>query len=71
MNPRATEADIFKMIARSGEFDNIQSRDNEIKELSKIKADESVVLCAVEEGLDTPSWMDNTTPPYLMTNECQ
>jgi antiviral helicase SLH1 len=70
MNPRATEADIFKMIARSGEFDNIQSRDNEIKELSKMKADESVAPCVVE-GLDISSWTDNTTPPYLMTNNCQ
>ncbi|KAL8868740.1 MAG: hypothetical protein Q9174_004784, partial [Haloplaca sp. 1 TL-2023] len=37
MSPRASEADILKMIAMSGEFDNIQYRENESKELSKLK----------------------------------
>jgi antiviral helicase SLH1 len=37
MKPMATEADIFEMISMSGEFDNIQSRDNESKELAKLK----------------------------------
>ena len=37
MQPRATEADILRMISMSGEFDNIQSRDNESKELQRLK----------------------------------
>lgn len=36
MQPRATEADVLKMISVSGEFDNIQSRDNEFPELSSL-----------------------------------
>ena len=37
MRARATEEDVLKMISMSGEFDNIQSRDNESKELAKLK----------------------------------
>ncbi|KAL8996616.1 MAG: hypothetical protein Q9169_003898 [Polycauliona sp. 2 TL-2023] len=51
MSPRANEADILKMIAMSGEFDNIQSRDNESKELSKLKDEASP--CDVAGGIDT------------------
>lgn len=36
MRPRAGEADVLKMISMSGEFDNIQSRDSESKELSQL-----------------------------------
>lgn len=39
MQPRATEADVLKMISMSGEFDNIQSRDSESNELSRLKED--------------------------------
>ncbi|KAL9107193.1 MAG: hypothetical protein Q9227_007893 [Pyrenula ochraceoflavens] len=45
MRPRATEADILKMISMSGEFDNIQSRENERKELQKLK--EESTTCEV------------------------
>lgn len=45
MQPRATEADVLKMISMSGEFDNIQSRDSESKELSKLRDD--AVQCEV------------------------
>ena len=38
MRPRATEADVLNMISMSGEFDNIQSRDNESKELASLAA---------------------------------
>ena len=34
MQPQASEADVLKMISLSGEFDNIQSRDNEYAELT-------------------------------------
>lgn len=50
MRPLATEADILKMISMSGEFDNIQSRDNEAKELSRLR--EESVHCQVEGGND-------------------
>ncbi|KEF59166.1 uncharacterized protein A1O9_04010 [Exophiala aquamarina CBS 119918] len=42
MRPQASEADILKMISMSGEFDNIQSRDNEAQELNRLRQ-ESVV----------------------------
>jgi len=54
MNPEASEADILKMIAMSGEFDNIQSRDSESKELSRMKNTPGLVPCDVDGGLDTP-----------------
>jgi len=50
MRPRATEADVLKMISMSGEFDNIQSRDNESKELSRLR--EEATKCDVEGGND-------------------
>ncbi|KAL9604397.1 MAG: hypothetical protein Q9219_000585 [cf. Caloplaca sp. 3 TL-2023] len=51
MSPMASEADVLRMIAMSGEFDNIQSRDSESKELSRLK--EEAVKCAVEGGNDS------------------
>lgn len=51
MSPMASEADVLKMIAMSGEFDNIQSRDNESKELSRLKAE--ATACDVEGGIDS------------------
>ncbi|PHH92530.1 hypothetical protein CDD83_7027 [Cordyceps sp. RAO-2017] len=57
MRPEATEADILKMISMSGEFDNVQSRDNEAKELTHLKND--VVPCDVEGGIDTPQSKTN------------
>ena len=41
MRARGTEKDVLKMISMSGEFDNIQSRDEESKELTRLK-DESL-----------------------------
>lgn len=57
MQPHATEADVLKMMSMSGEFDNIQSRDSEAKELSYLK--DNVVPCAVGEGIDTPQAKTN------------
>ena len=37
MRPQANEADVLKMVSMSGEFDNIQSRDNEAQELYRLK----------------------------------
>ena len=50
MRPRASEADVLKMISMSGEFDNIQSRDTESKELSRLR--EEAVRCEVEGSND-------------------
>ena len=37
MRPQASEADVLRMISMSGEFDNIQSRDNESQELATLQ----------------------------------
>lgn len=52
MQPFSTEADILKMIAMSGEFDNVQSRDSESKELTRMKENKFIVPCDVEGGID-------------------
>ena len=57
MRPQATEADVLKMISMSGEFDNIQSRDNESKEITKLKDD--FTHCDVEGGIDVASAKTN------------
>ncbi|KAI1489464.1 Sec63 Brl domain-containing protein [Biscogniauxia mediterranea] len=57
MQPQATEADILKMISMSGEFDNIQSRDNEADELTKLRNE--VIPCQVPGGIDTPQAKTN------------
>jgi antiviral helicase SLH1 len=57
MRPQATEADILKMISMSGEFDNVQSRDTEAKELTHLKHD--VIPCDVDMGIDTPQAKTN------------
>lgn len=59
MRPQATEADVLKMIAMSGEFDNIQSRDSESVELSRMKNNDHVVVCDVGAGIDTPQAKTN------------
>ncbi|KAI0132303.1 Sec63 Brl domain-containing protein [Xylariales sp. AK1849] len=57
MKPQATEADILKMISMSGEFDNIQSRDSEANELTRLKND--IIPCDVGSGIDTPQAKTN------------
>lgn len=52
MRPRATEADILKIISMSGEFDNIQYRETESKELGQLQ--ENAVPCQVGAQKDTP-----------------
>ncbi|KAK5998394.1 Meiotically up-regulated gene 81 protein [Cladobotryum mycophilum] len=76
MQPQATEADVLKMISMSGEFDNIQSRDNEEKELLQFK---DIVPCDVDKGIDTPqaktnillqSYISNIQPAdFALTND--
>lgn len=51
MRPQATEADVLKMISMSGEFDNIQSRETEEKELMRLR--EEAAPCDIEGGIGT------------------
>ncbi|KAI0409665.1 Sec63 Brl domain-containing protein [Xylaria palmicola] len=57
MKPQATEADVFHMISMSGEFVNIQSRDSEADELTRMKYE--VIQCDVPGGIDTPQAKTN------------
>ena len=52
MRPRATEADILKMISMSGEFDNIQYRETEGKELNELQ--DKAVPCQIGAQKGTP-----------------
>ncbi|KAH0845004.1 hypothetical protein AYO21_04074 [Fonsecaea monophora] len=47
MRPHASEADVLKMISMSGEFDNIQSRENEAQELHRLRKE--AVMCEIED----------------------
>jgi antiviral helicase SLH1 len=58
MRSQASEADVLKMIAMSGEFDNIQSRDTESKELAKLR-DEATPCDIAEQGNDSPQAKTN------------
>nr|POE89847.1 putative helicase mug81 [Quercus suber] len=57
MRPRATEADVLKMISMSGEFDNIQSRETEEKELMRLK--EEAAPCDIDGGIGTQQGKTN------------
>lgn len=57
MRPLATEADDLKMISMSGEFDQIQSRETEEKELLRLS--EEAVECEVQGGIGTPQGKTN------------
>ncbi|EGO59151.1 activating signal cointegrator 1 complex subunit 3 [Neurospora tetrasperma FGSC 2508] len=59
MRPFSTEEDILKMIAMSGEFDNIQSRNEEANELMAMKHDERFVPYKVSTGIDQPHTKTN------------
>lgn len=52
MRPHASEADVLKMISMSGEFDNIQSRDNEAQELHRLR--QEAVVCEIEDRKNAP-----------------
>ena len=55
MRPQASEADVLKMISMSGEFDNIQSRENEAQELHRLR--QEAVPCEVEDSKSAPKAM--------------
>ncbi|PYH72833.1 RNA helicase SLH1 [Aspergillus vadensis CBS 113365] len=52
MRPRASEADVLRMISMSGEFDNIQARETESKELNRLR--DEAIQTEVEGGNDSP-----------------
>lgn len=52
MRPRSTDADALAMVSMSGEFDQVQSRDTEEKELSALK-EEGYVITEVKGGYAT------------------
>ena len=58
MRPRSTDADALNMVSMSGEFDQIQSRDTEEKELSALK-DNGYVIAKVKDGYATSSGKTN------------
>ena len=57
MRAKATEKDVLKMISMSGEFDNVQYRDNESKELARLR--DEATRFDVMEGNDTSSAKTN------------
>ena len=57
MRARATEKDVLKIISMSGEFDNVQSRDNESKELTRLRGES--LHYEVVEGNDVASAKTN------------
>ncbi|KAL2159926.1 hypothetical protein VTH06DRAFT_2059 [Thermothelomyces fergusii] len=52
MKQNSEEKDILKMIAKSGEFDNIQSRNNEADELTKMRQNDDIIPYKVDGGID-------------------
>ncbi|CAN6668065.1 RQC trigger complex helicase Slh1p [Trichomonascus vanleenenianus] len=57
MKPNATEADILAMLSMSGEFDSIKSREEEAKELTKLRDYDAP--CQVAGTLDTTQGKTN------------
>lgn len=58
MKPQASDADAMAMVSMSGEFDQIQSRDTEQKELSALQ-EEGYVVTEVKGGVGTPHGKTN------------
>ncbi|MBE3042258.1 DEAD/DEAH box helicase, partial [Candidatus Bathyarchaeota archaeon] len=56
MQPHSTEADVLGMIAMSGEFDQVQSRESEQEDLMNFKARHDIVPCDIDvrKGFDSP-----------------
>lgn len=57
MKPTATEADIFSMLSMSGEFDGIKSREEEAKELERLRDEDSP--CQIAGTTDTAAGKTN------------
>ncbi|KAF2019527.1 Sec63-domain-containing protein [Aaosphaeria arxii CBS 175.79] len=58
MRAQASDADALAMVSMSGEFDQIQSRDTEEKELSSLQ-EEGYVVTEVKGGVGTPHGKTN------------
>ncbi|KAL2267588.1 hypothetical protein VTJ83DRAFT_4865 [Remersonia thermophila] len=59
LKPTSEERDILSMIAMSGEFDNVQSRNNEAKELTDMRDNAHFVPYEVKGGIDQPQTKTN------------
>lgn len=58
MNPQASDADALAMVSMSGEFDQVQSRETEEKELSSLQ-ENGYVITEVKGGVGTPHGKTN------------
>jgi antiviral helicase SLH1 len=58
MRPRSSDADALAMVSMSGEFDQVQSRDTEEKELSSLQ-EEGYTVTEVKGGFATPHGKTN------------
>ena len=69
MRPQASEADALKMISMSGEFDNIQSRENEAQELHRLR--QEAVACEVEERKFGPKGSEDEKEQRVIENHAK
>ncbi|KAL5530172.1 MUG81 [Sanghuangporus sanghuang] len=51
--PKMSEADVLHMLCKSTEFEQIQLRENEVKELESFLSDENIVPCQVKDGVSS------------------
>ncbi|EJD01188.1 Sec63-domain-containing protein [Fomitiporia mediterranea MF3/22] len=51
--PKMSEADVLYMLCKSTEFEQIQLRENEIKELKYFLEDQNIVPCEVKDGTNS------------------
>ncbi|KLO19819.1 Sec63-domain-containing protein [Schizopora paradoxa] len=51
--PRMGEADVLNMLCKCTEFEQVQLREEEVKELEKFAKDENIVPCQVKDGAKT------------------
>ncbi|KAL6244363.1 putative steryl acetyl hydrolase mug81 [Rhinocladiella similis] len=69
MRPRASDADVLKIISMSGEFDNIQSRENEAQELHRLR--QEAVACQVEESKGAPKNSEDEKEQKVIENHAK
>lgn len=69
MRPHASEADVLKMISMSGEFDNIQSRENEAQELHRLRNE--AVACEIEDPKKTPHKSEDEKELKIIANHAK
>ncbi|KIX02526.1 uncharacterized protein Z518_08467 [Rhinocladiella mackenziei CBS 650.93] len=69
MRPRASEADVLKMISMSGEFDNIQSRESEAQELHRLRRES--VPCEIEDRKNGPQSSEDEKERKVMENQAK